>query len=224
MDGPVQPIGGEQVVSRTAQTSAGAAAEDAPSLPAGRQLGPYTLVGELGRGGMAVVYRARREGLGRDVALKVIRPDQAASMEGLARFRREAQVASALTGHPGIVGVHDVGEADGLLYLAMDLIEGRSLYDLIEDQLLPARAAEVVETAARAAHFAHTRGVLHRDIKPANILVTAAGEVRLTDFGIARTQQVSRDATQLTRAGDARHRLPSSPDLFHQSSPGRSSA
>jgi serine/threonine-protein kinase len=160
---------------------------------------------------MAVVYRARRAGLARDVALKVILPESAKSIEGLARFRREAELASALSEHPGIVGVHDVGDAGGSLYLAMELVEGESLHEVVHRQQLEAkRIAEIMEAAARAVHFAHTKGVLHRDVKPANILMTADGSIRLTDFGIARTQEVNPDVTQLTRAGQ----LVGSPDYM----------
>ncbi|MCI0342793.1 MAG: bifunctional serine/threonine-protein kinase/formylglycine-generating enzyme family protein [Planctomycetales bacterium] len=201
---------------------------DAGPLP--ERVGPYLIHSELGRGGMAVVYRARRPDLGRDFALKVIRPERVGSAEALGRFRREAQVAAALAEHPAIVAVHDIGEADGALYLAMDLIEGRTLHGLLQQGPLPTeRVAEILETAARAVHFAHARGFLHRDIKPGNILIgrrasspftvhgpPLGGAVSppatvnsepstvncfLTDFGIARLQAVGPEATQLTRAG-----------------------
>ncbi len=209
--------------------------EGTPALDAGPlpgMVGPYLILSELGRGGMAVVYRARRPDLGRDFALKLIRPERVGSAEALGRFRREAQIAAALAEHPAIVAVHDIGEADGALYLAMDLIDGRTLHGILQQGPLPIeRVAEIVETAARAVHFAHARGFLHRDIKPGNILLgrkvvpglsfpvsrseasaserqttsdkrqTIAPDVFLTDFGIARLQAVGPEATQLTRAG-----------------------
>ncbi|MHC5020740.1 MAG: serine/threonine-protein kinase, partial [Planctomycetota bacterium] len=173
------------------------------------RLGPYTILGELGRGGMGVVYRARHEELGRDVAVKVIAADAQRSPDAAERFKREARAAGALADHPGIVGVHDVGESDGLLYLVMDLIEGRSLEAVADEgDLAPREAAEILEKVARAVHHAHGAGVLHRDLKPGNILLArgagAAGRAApfVTDFGLARTSQLDGDSRRLTRTGE----------------------
>ncbi|MHC5021024.1 MAG: protein kinase domain-containing protein [Planctomycetota bacterium] len=164
-------------------------------------IGPYTIVEELGRGGMGVVYRTRRGDLQRDFALKVIKGD-GSDPEAVERFRREAQAAAALSGHPGIVGVHDIGEADGIVYFAMDCVEGRSLEQLIDAaDLDPRDAAAYVEQAARAVQHAHQNGVLHRDLKPGNILVTERGEARVTDFGLAKHEKADSDSARLTQSG-----------------------
>jgi serine/threonine-protein kinase len=166
------------------------------------QLGPYAILGELGRGGMGVVYRARRADLDRDFAVKVIRLDDAATPELIARFRREAQAAARLAGHPNIAAVHDIGEADGQLYLVMDCVSGGSLADLIDaDDLSPRRAAELAGQAARGLAHAHAAGVLHRDVKPDNILIGADGTARVADFGLARDLHLDADTRRLTQTG-----------------------
>ncbi|MHC5018907.1 MAG: protein kinase domain-containing protein [Planctomycetota bacterium] len=183
-------------------------------------IGPYEVLRQLGRGGMGVVYRARHRELGREVALKVIAQDMAGSSsaagllgstEGAAalseRFRREAQSAGRLAGHPHIVAVHDVGEfVEGeftRLYLAMDLVEGHSLEELIDEgELTLQDGARLIAETARGAHHAHEAGVLHRDIKPGNILVGTDGAARLTDFGLARPTRADPEITRLTQAGE----------------------
>lgn len=160
------------------------------------------MLGELGRGGMGVVLRVRRADLQRDFALKVILPGKDTTPEALERFRREARAAARLAGHPGIVGVHDIGEEDGKVFFAMDLVEGASLDRLIDEgELSPRRVAKIISQAARALQHAHTHGVLHRDVKPGNILVTPQDDVRITDFGLAQTQDSTSEASRLTQAG-----------------------
>ncbi|MHC5020669.1 MAG: protein kinase domain-containing protein, partial [Planctomycetota bacterium] len=140
------------------------------------QLGPYELLGELGRGAMGVVYRARHTALDRVVALKVVVPGSASPM-GVARLRREAQAAARLAEVPGVVAVRDVGEVDGTVYVAMDFVDGRAFDAVLsEGELTVAQRVEVVARAARAVHAAHAHGVLHRDLKPANILIARDGE------------------------------------------------
>jgi tetratricopeptide (TPR) repeat protein len=150
-----------------------------PPAPAPDAGGPavgvpgYEVLGELGRGGMGVVYKARDQRLGRDVALKVLVAGEHAAGEGRERFRREAEAVAALQ-HPNIVQVFEVGEHRGLPYLALELVEGESLARrLAAAPLRPRPAAELVETLARAVHHAHQRGVVHRDLKPANVLVAS---------------------------------------------------
>ena len=168
----------------------------------GTRIGPYEVLGELGRGGMGVVLRARRHDLQRDFALKVILPGKDTTPEALERFRREARAAARLAGHPGIVGVHDIGEENGKVFFAMDLVEGASLDRLIDaGELSPRRVALIVSQAARAVHHAHAHGVLHRDMKPGNILVTETDDVRITDFGLAQTQDSDGEAARLTKVG-----------------------
>ncbi len=163
-----------------------------------RRLGPYVLLGELGRGGMGVVHHAWDERLARPVALKVVRGgDQAA----LKRFQREA-VAVARLRHPNIVGVHQVGEADGVTFLAMDLIPGVALsHRLLPDQpRLPIPdALRIARDVARAVEHAHDRGVLHRDIKPHNIMLDPDGKPWVLDFGLAKLRDAGERLTK-TRA------------------------
>ncbi|MCI0342431.1 MAG: bifunctional serine/threonine-protein kinase/formylglycine-generating enzyme family protein [Planctomycetales bacterium] len=168
-------------------------------LPA-EQLGPYRLVRELGRGGQATVYLAEEPRLRRQVALKVLHRDQ--GLAAAARFRREAQAVARLGAHPGVVAVHDIGEADGWVYLAMDLVQGRTLAAVIETgELSHTQAADWVAQAARALYFAHAHGILHRDVKPGNLLVDADGRIRVSDFGLAATQAADPRSTRLTRTG-----------------------
>jgi serine/threonine protein kinase len=138
----------------------------------------YELLGELGRGGMGVVYKARQAALNRVVALKMVLAGSHASAGELARFRTEVEAAAHLQ-HPNIVQVYEVGEYDGRPYVALEYAEGGSLKDFLAGApQSPRAAAELVEPLARAVHHAHQRGVLHRDLKPSNILVTGAGPAR----------------------------------------------
>ena len=148
----------------------------------------YAISGPLGSGGMAEVFLARDEELGRDVALKVLRGAYAADAESAERFRREALSAASLS-HPNIVSVFDRGEApDGTSYIAMEYVPGGTLKQRIERRgpLDPRQALLVAGQIAEALEAAHASGVIHRDIKPQNVLVTASGNVKVTDFGIAR--------------------------------------
>ncbi len=163
------------------------------------QIGRYEVVGQLGRGAMGVVHRARDPGLGREVALKVMTDAGAGSDKALTRFRAEAQAAAKLR-HPGIVGVLEVGEDEGRPFLAMELVRGETLGDLLgRGRVPPHRVAEIVRDVARALHHAHDNGVIHRDVKPANIFIDAEdGRPRLGDFGLAR--DLDRDG--LTATGE----------------------
>ncbi|MBL9172678.1 MAG: serine/threonine protein kinase [Verrucomicrobiales bacterium] len=150
------------------------------------RLGAFEILGELGRGGMGIVYRARQSGLDREVALKVLRLGPLSSGRDRVRFRREASAAAALR-HPNAVAVHEVGEADGHAYLAMELVEGRTLADLTrEGPLAPDDAARQTAAVATAVAAAHARGIAHRDLKPSNVIVDRDGRPRVTDFGLAK--------------------------------------
>src|SRR5262249_9194936 len=140
---------------------------------------------KLGEGGMGVVWRAHDPELHRDVALKVLPDARVADPDARARLLREARAAAALN-HPNVLTVYDVGEADGHVYIATEYVPGRPLSEVIGGAGLPVAEALrlALQIAAGLAH-AHARGIIHRDIKPSNVLVTAAGDAKLLDFGLA---------------------------------------
>jgi tetratricopeptide (TPR) repeat protein len=161
------------------------------------------LLGELGRGGMGVVYQARQVALNRLVALKVIRMGAEADAAVLARFRVEAEAVARLQ-HPHIVQIYEIGGLDDgssqCPFMALELVPGGSLAAKVNGTPLPpGHAAELVETVAQAIHFAHQHGILHRDLKPANVLLTADGTPKVTDFGLAK--RLEEGVTAQTRTG-----------------------
>jgi len=168
-----------------------------PAPKVGRPIfGDYQVEGELGRGGMGVVFRARQKGLNRLVALKMLTgrygPDE------LTRFKAEAETAASLH-HTNIVQIYEVGEDEGAPFFSMEYIESGSLADRLRSRVMPAReGAQVLISVARALHFAHQNGVIHRDMKPANVLLDPEGVPKVTDFGIAK--RLSGDSS-LTQSG-----------------------
>src|SRR5436190_18452423 len=159
--------------------------------------GRYRVIRKLGAGGMANVYLAEDQELGRRVAIKILNERHANDDQFVERFRREAQNAAALA-HPNIVSIYDRGEAEGTYYIAMEYLEGGSLKELILSRG-PAPVWVAVDYARQilsALRFAHRHGLVHRDIKPHNVLVDAEGHVKVTDFGIARA-----GASQMTEEG-----------------------
>ncbi len=172
------------------------------ALAVGAQVGAYRLTGELGRGGMGVVYLADDLERGRALALKVLIGELAAQDDFRRRFLREARYARELD-HPNIVPVHDVGEANGCLYIAMEYIDGPDLRAVLSSagRLEPAAAVSMLTDVASALDAVHARGMLHRDVKPGNVLVGGAGDsdarhCYLTDFGLSKNP--TRDSVALT--------------------------
>ena len=164
-------------------------------LLVGHRVGPYELTELLGGGGMATVYRGVHALLEQARAIKVMSPGLAAQDRFVRLFQREAKLAADLR-HPNVVQIYDIGVQDGLHYIVMELLQGRSLRDLIkQEHPLPlSRAIHLVRQLADALDYAHGRGVAHRDVKPANAFVGADDHLTLVDFGIARAV----DGTHLT--------------------------
>jgi len=156
------------------------------TLPVGSRLGPYEILAPLGAGGMGEVYRARDARLGREVALKVLPAELSDNADRLSRFEQEARSASALN-HPNIVTVHDIGRSDSTSYIAMELVDGRTLRELSAPGALPVRrvlaiACQIADGLAKA----HAAGIVHRDLKPENVMVSKDGFVKILDFGLAK--------------------------------------
>ncbi|GGL34080.1 serine/threonine-protein kinase [Planomonospora parontospora] len=158
----------------------------------------YRLLERIAAGGMGEVWRARDELLGREVAVKLLRRHLADDPDFRGRFRTEARIAAGLA-DPGIAQVFDYGEADDVAYLVMELVPGESLAAILarNGALSPEVALDVVHQTARGLHAAHASGIIHRDVKPGNLLVTGAGAIKITDFGIARALE----SASVTRTG-----------------------
>jgi tetratricopeptide (TPR) repeat protein len=182
----------------------------------GETVSRYRIEAQLGAGGMGVVYRAHDVELGRDVALKFLPPRLSAEPAALARFDREAKLASSLN-HPNICIVHDIEQHDGRPFIVMELCQGQSVKQLLKQGPIPvAQAVELAMQMAGALDAAHQRGIVHRDIKPANLFVSPAGQLKVLDFGLAKlsedepppsptddTDRGAEEATELTRPGMA---------------------
>lgn len=163
----------------------------------GRTLGHYEIVELLGKGGMAEVYRARDTRLGRDVALKVLPPEFSDDPDRLRRFEREALAASALS-HPHLAHIYDVGNDDGVSWYAMEVIEGETLDHRIRRGKVPVdEALRIAAQLSSALTALHENQILHRDLKPANILLDGRGNVKIVDFGLAKTGPADGDAAHL---------------------------
>jgi len=171
----------------------------------GRTLGHYRIDAKLGEGGMGVVYKALDTHLDRAVAIKVLHPDVVARAERRRRFVLEAKSASALN-HPGILHIYDIGQADGVDFIAMEYVPGKTLDQAIGRKGLATGdvlryAVQIADALARA----HPAGIVHRDIKPANIMVTGDGLVKLLDFGLAKlTESVESDEAAPTETAKPR--------------------
>lgn len=165
----------------------------------GEHLSNYKIIGKLGKGGMATVYKAHELSLNRVVALKVLSPQLSEDKDYIKRFQREAQAAAQLN-HPHIVQVYAIGEEKGLYYFAMEYIKGKSLAHIKKEEgvLAPEKAVTLIKQVAEALAEAHGAGLVHRDIKPSNIMIDSLGRAKVTDFGIA---YVTHAQTKLTREG-----------------------
>jgi hypothetical protein len=183
--------------------------EERPELE-GRRLGDrYRIEAMVASGGMAEVWRATDEVLGRPVAVKVLHDRLARDRDVMARFRREA-VAAARLSHPAVVRVFDTGDEEGLYYIVLELSEGRTLQDVIdvEAPLPPAEAVAIIRTVLQGLAHAHRGGVVHRDVKPSNILLDGNGLVKVTDFGIAKASFAEDLTTTGNMMGTARYLAP----------------
>ena len=179
-------------------------------MPAHR-IGRFVVRGELGAGGMGVVYRAEDPSLGRAVALKLLPPATSRNAEAREQLLFEARAAATLD-HPNICTIYEVGEAsDGELYVAMALYEGRTLADRLEQgRVTLAEATDVAIQIAQGLVAAHDVGLVHRDVKPSNVMLTRGGLVKILDFGIACAVAVDADETGRVVAGTPRYMAPNS--------------
>ncbi|GEM_PF-2593784 len=214
LPGGTRPFG----AGGTPTLAGGDASASAPPLPVHSRLGRYSLLEQLGQGGMGVVWKAWDNDLRRVVCLKLIRAEEAGGPEALERFLREARVAARLR-HPHILSVHDVGEADGRHYLTMDLVEGKSFAQIVDRSREAKRAGRsaahadlrdelrILADVADAVGYAHQNGVVHRDLKPGNVLVDPQGHAWVIDFGLAKETQLGQETKdrlrQLTITGMA---------------------
>src|SRR3954454_21229225 len=170
-------------------------------IGAGTTIGGYRLVQLIGQGGMGVVYLGAHTENGAPVAVKLLTPELARQPGFRERFVRESSYASSLN-HPNVIEVYDAGEQDGVLYIAMQLVQGTDLKNLLtqEGALQPGRVVRLLSQVADALDVAHSQGLLHRDIKPGNIMIAAGDHCFLTDFGLSKN--VSSDSIALTAQGE----------------------
>jgi serine/threonine protein kinase len=178
------------------------------TLSPGSRLGPYEITGPLGAGGMGEVYRARDRRLGREVAIKVLPIATSTDSTLVKRFEREAQAASSLN-HPNIVTIYDFASEDSVWYIAMELVEGKRLRDVIDVPAETRRLLDIAVQIADALAKAHAAGIIHRDLKPENVMVTRDDRVKLLDFGLAKlTPAASRDNTATLDPTDFKNTTP----------------
>jgi serine/threonine protein kinase len=168
-------------------------------LTSGSRLGSYEIVSPIGAGGMGQVWRGRDQRLGREVAIKVLPPDVSGDPARLRRFEKEARAASSLN-HPNIVTIHEVERVDSTCFIVLELVEGRTLREVLAEGALPLRkllnvAVQIGEGLAKA----HAAGIVHRDLKPENVMITKDGLVKILDFGLAKLVHPEQDGGGLTQ-------------------------
>jgi Tol biopolymer transport system component len=169
-------------------------------LTSGTKLGSYEIVAPIGAGGMGEVYRARDTKLGRDVAIKIVPEHFAQDRQRMARFEREAQLLAALN-HPHIAHIYGFEDSNGMPALVMELVEGPTLAELIEQGPLPLEESlRIARQVAEALEYAHDRGIIHRDLKPANVKLTADGNVKILDFGLAKALEDEKATTDISHS------------------------
>src|SRR5208282_285139 len=166
-------------------------------LASGTKLGPYEIVAALGAGGMGEVYRARDTRLKRDIAIKILPAEFSADSDRLLRFEREARSASALN-HPNIVTIYELGEDGVTHYIAMELVEGKTLREVLASGMPPMRKAiEIAAQIAEGLTKAHEGGITHRDLKPENLMISNDGFIKILDFGLAKHALPSGEHSEL---------------------------
>jgi serine/threonine-protein kinase len=170
------------------------------SLASGTKIGPYEIAGAIGAGGMGEVYRAKDAKLGRDVAIKIVPEQFAQDRQRMARFEREAQLLAALN-HPHIAHIYGFEDSNGTPALVMELVEGPTLAERIEQGPMPVEEAlRIARQVAEALEYAHDRGIIHRDLKPANVKLTADGNVKILDFGLAKALEDEKSSLDISHS------------------------
>jgi len=176
---------------------------------ASEKIGRYEVLGKIGEGGMGIVYRVHDPALGRDVALKLLRPELSFNQGLVERFMSEARMVAALE-HDHVVTIHEVGEADGLPYFTMQYIDGQDLATMLHQRgrFALSEALPILQQVAEALDYAHRKGIIHRDVKPENVLIDPEGRARVMDFGIARAGESQRLTTTGTMLGTPEYMSP----------------